>query len=189
MCEHPDASIQCRTSASQHPSGKVTHYWTVPSTQTISEQDLSLSSIHLAISSHVSDSSRRNSVPQVLTGESQLACWEDPLMTIFAPQQKNQPQMQQQVRPKRRESSADGLDNRFALLTIEDVYGHLYALCKDQHGCRFLQQKLAEDRPFVIDAIFEELYPHMIDIMMGSLFRPISGSIRMSHQRYDRPFW
>ncbi|KAF8124097.1 armadillo-type protein [Boletus edulis] len=37
--------------------------------------------------------------------------------------------------------------NRFASTRIEDLQGEIPALCKDQHGCRYLQKKLEED-PF-----------------------------------------
>jgi hypothetical protein len=38
-------------------------------------------------------------------------------------------------------------------------------MCKDQHGCRFLQKKLDEENPQVVDAIFNEVYPHFAELM------------------------
>lgn len=43
----------------------------------------------------------------------------------------------------------------------------IYALCKDQHGCRFLQKKLEERNPEYMDIIFEETAPHVVELMTG----------------------
>jgi hypothetical protein len=48
---------------------------------------------------------------------------------------------------------------------IEHVIGHIYPLCKDQHGCRFLQKKLEEKDPKVVELIFNEVYDHMTELM------------------------
>jgi Pumilio-family RNA binding repeat len=39
------------------------------------------------------------------------------------------------------------------------------ALCKDQHGCRFLQKKLEENDPKHRDMIFSEIFPHFGELM------------------------
>ncbi|KAF1831044.1 mRNA binding protein-like protein Pumilio 2 [Decorospora gaudefroyi] len=41
----------------------------------------------------------------------------------------------------------------------------IYTLCKDQHGCRFLQKKLEERNPDHIQIIFDETAPHVVELM------------------------
>ncbi|KAF2205397.1 ARM repeat-containing protein [Delitschia confertaspora ATCC 74209] len=41
----------------------------------------------------------------------------------------------------------------------------IYSLCKDQHGCRFLQKKLEERNPEYLDIIFSETAPHVVELM------------------------
>ncbi|OAG11068.1 ARM repeat-containing protein [Paraphaeosphaeria sporulosa] len=41
----------------------------------------------------------------------------------------------------------------------------IYTLCKDQHGCRFLQKKLEEKDPENVQIIFEETAPHVVELM------------------------
>ena len=43
----------------------------------------------------------------------------------------------------------------------------IYTLCKDQHGCRFLQKKLEEKDPEHVQIIFEETAPHVVELMTG----------------------
>eukprot|EP01113_Clastostelium_recurvatum_P012865 TRINITY_DN1670_c1_g1_i3.p1 TRINITY_DN1670_c1_g1~~TRINITY_DN1670_c1_g1_i3.p1 ORF type:complete len:963 (+),score=229.06 TRINITY_DN1670_c1_g1_i3:227-2890(+) len=50
--------------------------------------------------------------------------------------------------------------------SFEQVQGQIYQLCKDQHGCRFLQKKLEEREPRVTEAIFEEVYDHTAELMV-----------------------
>lgn len=47
--------------------------------------------------------------------------------------------------------------------------GEIYALCKDQHGCRFLQKKLEERNPEYLQIIFEETNPYVVELMTGKL--------------------
>ncbi|KAL6076458.1 hypothetical protein QOT17_002998 [Balamuthia mandrillaris] len=49
--------------------------------------------------------------------------------------------------------------------SIEQVIGQIYPMCKDQHGCRFLQKKLDEKNRQVTDTIFNEVYPHFAELM------------------------
>ena len=49
--------------------------------------------------------------------------------------------------------------------SIDQALGGIYALCKDQHGCRFLQKQIEERTPRVLDAIFAEVYPHFVELM------------------------
>ncbi|KAJ4485495.1 ARM repeat-containing protein [Lentinula aciculospora] len=55
--------------------------------------------------------------------------------------------------------------NRFAGTRLEDLQGEIPALCKDQHGCRYLQKKLEEGLPEHRDMIFRETFGHFADLM------------------------
>ncbi|PNS14495.1 Pumilio domain-containing protein isoform B [Sphaceloma murrayae] len=48
---------------------------------------------------------------------------------------------------------------------LVDLKGEIYGLCKDQHGCRFLQKKLEERTPENTRLIFEETLPHVVELM------------------------
>lgn len=54
---------------------------------------------------------------------------------------------------------------RFNNVPLESYRGSLYELCKDQHGCRYLQRKLEEGDADHIQAIFAETRPHIIELM------------------------
>jgi len=55
--------------------------------------------------------------------------------------------------------------NRFAGMRLEDLQGEILTLCKDQHGCRYLQKKLEEEVPEHRDMIFRETYGHFPELM------------------------
>lgn len=55
--------------------------------------------------------------------------------------------------------------NRFAGTRLEDLQGEIPSLCKDQHGCRYLQKKLEEGVPEHRDMIFRETFKHFPDLM------------------------
>ncbi|KAG6375119.1 ARM repeat-containing protein [Boletus reticuloceps] len=55
--------------------------------------------------------------------------------------------------------------NRFADTRIEDLQGEIPALCKDQHGYRYLQKKLEEGIPKHRDMISRETFGHFADLM------------------------
>ncbi|KAF9654298.1 ARM repeat-containing protein [Thelephora ganbajun] len=55
--------------------------------------------------------------------------------------------------------------NRFAGTRLEDLVGEIASLCKDQHGCRYLQKKLEEGVPEHRDIIFRETFTHFADLM------------------------
>jgi len=57
--------------------------------------------------------------------------------------------------------------NRFTGTRLEDLQGEIPALCKDQHGCRYLQKKLEESVPEHRDMIFRETFGHFADLMTG----------------------
>ncbi|OCT45870.1 putative RNA-binding protein [Cladophialophora carrionii] len=58
-----------------------------------------------------------------------------------------------------------GDDARFNNVPLESYRGNLYELCKDQHGCRYLQRKLEDGNDEHIQAIFVETCPHIIELM------------------------
>lgn len=43
----------------------------------------------------------------------------------------------------------------------------IYGLCKDQHGCRYLQKKLEEKNPQHVQMIFQETHMHVVELMTG----------------------
>ncbi len=48
---------------------------------------------------------------------------------------------------------------------VQDIKGYVHDFCRDQHGSRFIQQKLADALPEEIMAVFEEVQPHAISLM------------------------
>ncbi len=54
---------------------------------------------------------------------------------------------------------------RFSNAKLEQLQGEILGLCKDQHGCRYLQKKLEERNPEHIHIIFIETYQHVIELM------------------------
>ncbi|RDB28480.1 Pumilio domain-containing protein C6G9.14 [Hypsizygus marmoreus] len=67
--------------------------------------------------------------------------------------------------PKHKRGDMDREFNRFAGTRLEDLQGEIAALCKDQHGCRYLQKKLEEGVPEHRDMIFRETFGHFADLM------------------------
>jgi hypothetical protein len=61
----------------------------------------------------------------------------------------------------------DSDNSRYSNVKLQDLIGEIYGLCKDQHGCRYLQKKLEEGDDENIRLIFEETHPHMIELMTG----------------------
>lgn len=57
--------------------------------------------------------------------------------------------------------------SRFTNMKLEDLVGEIYGLCKDQHGCRYLQKKLEDRDPESIQVIFDETSPHVVELMTG----------------------
>ncbi|KAI3479331.1 hypothetical protein L1887_58615 [Cichorium endivia] len=52
-----------------------------------------------------------------------------------------------------------------ATTQLEELQGDIFALCKDQHGCRFLQKKLEESNGAHRDMIFSETFSHFAELM------------------------
>lgn len=55
--------------------------------------------------------------------------------------------------------------SRFNQAPIETFVGQIYDLCKDQHGCRYLQRKLEERDPETVHVIWLETNIHVIELM------------------------
>ncbi len=53
---------------------------------------------------------------------------------------------------------------------LESLAGQLFVLCQDQHGCRYLQKKLEEKNDIYTNMIFNEVYPHYVELMAGNSF-------------------
>ncbi|KLO20403.1 ARM repeat-containing protein [Schizopora paradoxa] len=69
--------------------------------------------------------------------------------------------------PKHRRHDADpSAVNRFAGTQLEDLQGQIAHLCKDQHGCRYLQKKLEEGQAEHRDMIFRETFSHFAELMV-----------------------
>ena len=66
--------------------------------------------------------------------------------------------------PKRSTAVADLLASP-EHATVEQCKGHISELCKDQHGCRFLQKMLEERDEGTNKIIFEEIYDHIVELM------------------------
>jgi hypothetical protein len=67
---------------------------------------------------------------------------------------------------KNKRPEADREFNRFSGMRLEDLQGEILSLCKDQHGCRYLQKKLEEGDPAHRDMIFRETYGHFPELMI-----------------------
>ncbi|TVY84508.1 Pumilio domain-containing protein [Lachnellula suecica] len=71
---------------------------------------------------------------------------------------------QARVIQQRRQNDGEAM-NRFANLSLEQIGGEIYALCKDQHGCRYLQKKLEDRNPDQVHMIWLETNQHVIELM------------------------
>lgn len=71
---------------------------------------------------------------------------------------------QARVIQQRRQNDGEAM-NRFANMSLEQLGGEIYALCKDQHGCRYLQKKLEDRNPEQVHMIWLETNQHVIELM------------------------
>ncbi|KAK4038126.1 armadillo-type protein [Parachaetomium inaequale] len=83
----------------------------------------------------------------------------------------NQPQAPRQhqdsqarVIQSRRQMDSEAMA-RFNNLPLEQVGGTIYSLCKDQHGCRYLQKQLENRVPDQIHMIWLETNQHVVELM------------------------
>lgn len=68
--------------------------------------------------------------------------------------------------PNQRRQAAEEAQAKFQSIQIDQLVGEIYSLCKDQHGCRFLQRKLEERDEETVRTIFQEVHTHMVDLMV-----------------------
>ena len=96
----------------------------------------------------------------------------------LTPNQSQQKTAASQSQPQSQSQSNQKVDhdlNRFIGVKLEDIKGEIYSLCKDQHGCRYLQKKLEDDDTVdeVVDGvqltsrqlIFNQIYTHFSELM------------------------
>lgn len=55
--------------------------------------------------------------------------------------------------------------NRYNNMPLEAVTGTIYELCKDQHGCRYLQKQLENRIPEQVHLIWSETNQHVVELM------------------------
>lgn len=55
--------------------------------------------------------------------------------------------------------------SRYQNMPLDSFVGTIYELCKDQHGCRYLQKKLEERNPEQVHMIWNETNKHVIELM------------------------
>ncbi|KAI8909654.1 armadillo-type protein [Gorgonomyces haynaldii] len=72
----------------------------------------------------------------------------------------------QKPQQKPAKKKAEDEVHRYANVPFEDLVSQLYTLCKDQHGCRFLQKKLEERDPSVTTLIFNQVFVYFTDLMI-----------------------
>ncbi|KAF9362309.1 hypothetical protein BGX34_006425 [Mortierella sp. NVP85] len=80
-------------------------------------------------------------------------------------QQQQQQQSQGNAKGNSKRPTADVDANRFAGAVLEGFVGQIYSLCKDQHGCRYLQKKLEEQNEAYLNIIFNEVFNHFVELM------------------------
>ncbi|KAK0747651.1 armadillo-type protein [Apiosordaria backusii] len=56
--------------------------------------------------------------------------------------------------------------SRFQNMTLDKAQGTIHTMAKDQHGCRFLQKQLENRIPAEIKLIFNEVLPHVHELMV-----------------------
>ncbi|CZS99797.1 hypothetical protein WAI453_003547 [Rhynchosporium graminicola] len=113
---------------------------------------------------------------QMMMGMQNMSVAQQPLYSAnnpYAPPQYVPPQMYPQAAPRdsqarviqqRRQNDGEAM-NRFANMSLEQLGGEIYALCKDQHGCRYLQKKLEDRNPEQVHMIWLETNQHVVELM------------------------
>ena len=85
--------------------------------------------------------------------------------TVFPPYNKG-PTQDGSVRGNgRRAHNNMSDDGRYNNVPLESYCGSMYDMCKDQHGCRYMQRKLEDGNAEHIQLIFLETCPHIIELM------------------------
>ncbi|PVI08638.1 ARM repeat-containing protein [Periconia macrospinosa] len=82
--------------------------------------------------------------------------------TAYGPNGRVQDSQARVIQSRRMQSDA----NRFVNYDLKTMNRQeIYSLCKDQHGCRFLQKKLEDRNPEHLQIIFDETAPHVVELM------------------------
>lgn len=55
---------------------------------------------------------------------------------------------------------------RFNNMDLQSCVGKIYELCKDQHGCRFLQKQLDSRDPQIVHTVWLETNQHVVELMI-----------------------
>lgn len=71
-----------------------------------------------------------------------------------------------QMLAKKKNADEDAI--QFINIDISELSGQILNLCKDQHGCRFLQKKLDEEEIDTLVMVFNEVFEHFSDLMIGT---------------------
>ncbi|MCJ1307225.1 hypothetical protein MMC25_000871 [Agyrium rufum] len=74
------------------------------------------------------------------------------------------PDSQQRVMQQRRAQNSEDV-TKFTNMKLADCQGHIYQLCKDQHGCRFLQKQIETKNEESVRMIFAETNQHVVELM------------------------
>ena len=67
--------------------------------------------------------------------------------------------------PQRSKLLEDFHNNRFANLQLRDLVGHMVEFSGDQHGSRFIQQRLEQATHDQSELVFDEILPHAFELM------------------------
>ncbi|OAA59257.1 Armadillo-like helical [Cordyceps fumosorosea ARSEF 2679] len=68
------------------------------------------------------------------------------------------------IQNRRQQLDPDAM-SRYQNMPLESFRSQIYDLCKDQHGCRYLQKKLEERNPDQVHMIWLETNQHVIELM------------------------
>ncbi|CAK7267437.1 hypothetical protein SEPCBS119000_002549 [Sporothrix epigloea] len=71
---------------------------------------------------------------------------------------------QTRIMQNRRQLETEAM-NRYNNMPLEAVTGTIYELCKDQHGCRYLQKQLENRIPEQVHMIWSETNQHVVELM------------------------
>lgn len=85
----------------------------------------------------------------------------NPMYPGAPPQQRDS---QPRIMRDRRAQDPDSV-NRFANMTLQQARGTIHQLCRDQHGCRYLQKQLENRNPDEVRMIWMETKDHVVELM------------------------
>ena len=83
--------------------------------------------------------------------------------TNYAQQARLTDSQTRMMQPRRMQHNEE--QARFSNVKLETLRGEILGLCKDQHGCRYLQKKLEDRDPESVHIIFMETNPHVVELM------------------------